>query len=158
MKRSCFFSVFCCFWGMNGCNRKLCRPAVPPPTPDPDVLTPMNAFDKHVVFTCNDCIEVTVNIIASAIASNVKILVEMITILLFAAYIGFAVCQDESPIVDTLYGPVRGQRIATHYGIFVNSFYGIPFAADPVDDLRFEVIPAPRFQTYCSVTSQCMPH
>ena len=55
--------------------------------------------------------------------------------LLFVACNG----QEDNPIVETLYGPVQGQRIATHYDIFVNSFYGVPYAADPVGDLRFEV-------------------
>ena len=52
--------------------------------------------------------------------------------------------QVEDPIVETVYGPVQGQRIATHYddgNVYVNSFYGIPFAADPIGDLRFEVTP-----------------
>ena len=73
----------------------------------------------------------------------------MFQIALYLLLAGFVFCQDSNPIVETLYGPVRGQRIATHYGIFVNSFYGIPYAADPIDDLRFEVR---------TVVSPALPH
>jgi hypothetical protein len=42
-------------------------------------------------------------------------------------------------IVNTTFGPVEGKTIQTDDGTFVNSWYGIRFAAPPIGKLRFEV-------------------
>ena len=63
--------------------------------------------------------------------------------LLYALLVGLASAQ--SPVVEISNGFVRGRNINTHYEdedgdtIRVNSFYGIPFAKSPVDQLRFAV-------------------
>ena len=47
---------------------------------------------------------------------------------------------EDGPIIDISSGSIQGKVVATHYDINVNSFYGIPFGAPPVGDLRFEVL------------------
>jgi len=42
-------------------------------------------------------------------------------------------------IVETTYGKVDGNTVTLDDGTTVNSWYGIPFAKPPVDQLRFEV-------------------
>ena len=46
----------------------------------------------------------------------------------------------DGPIITISSGQVQGELVATHYeGISVHSVMGIPFAAPPLGDLRFEV-------------------
>ena len=54
-------------------------------------------------------------------------------------YIGALNAQTPGPILDISTGPIQGRIIATHYGVNVHSWNGIPFGAPPVGDLRFEV-------------------
>lgn len=42
-------------------------------------------------------------------------------------------------IVNTVYGPVDGNTVTLDDGTIINSWYGIPFAAPPIGNLRFEV-------------------
>uniref|UniRef100_A0A914Z1W1 Carboxylesterase type B domain-containing protein n=1 Tax=Panagrolaimus superbus TaxID=310955 RepID=A0A914Z1W1_9BILA len=44
------------------------------------------------------------------------------------------------PIVETPYGSVEGFTYSTASGSDAEIFLGIPFAAPPIADLRFEVI------------------
>lgn len=60
---------------------------------------------------------------------------------LLAVFISFllSVAFGQQPVVNTTYGRVQGQTLATHYERNVNSFHGIPFAKPPVGNLRFAV-------------------
>jgi carboxylesterase type B len=42
-------------------------------------------------------------------------------------------------VVNTTYGPVEGKTTQIDDGTFVNSWYGVPYAAPPIGNLRFEV-------------------
>jgi len=42
-------------------------------------------------------------------------------------------------IVNTVYGQVDGNTVTLDDGSIINSWYGVPFAAPPVEALRFEV-------------------
>ena len=42
-------------------------------------------------------------------------------------------------VVQTHLGEVHGQTVATHYGINVNTWHGIPFAASTAGPLRWTV-------------------
>jgi len=46
-------------------------------------------------------------------------------------------------IVNTVNGEVDGNTVTLDDGTIINSWYGIPYAAPPVGDLRFEVIIRP---------------
>ena len=57
----------------------------------------------------------------------------------FLTVLALTRAQDEYPIVETPLGPVMGKTIPTHYGVNVNSFYGIPFGEDTGGENRFSV-------------------
>ena len=48
-----------------------------------------------------------------------------------------------NPVVETSLGTVSGESITLTSGDVIDSFIGIPFAAPPISELRFEV----RFQS-----------
>ena len=43
-------------------------------------------------------------------------------------------------IVNTVYGAIDGNTVTLDDGTVINSWYGVPYAAPPVGDLRFEVM------------------
>ena len=46
--------------------------------------------------------------------------------------------QDDSLIVSTTYGKIKGKIVKTDLGTEVNTWYGIPYAEPPLGDLRFK--------------------
>ena len=47
--------------------------------------------------------------------------------------------RTSAKIVNTVYGAVDGNTVTLDDGTIINSWYGIPFAAPPIGNLRFEV-------------------
>lgn len=62
-------------------------------------------------------------------------------LLLVVVSLAIAVCTNgaSAVIVSTAYGRVEGNTVQLDDGVSVNSWYGIPFAAPPVGQFRFEV-------------------
>ena len=46
---------------------------------------------------------------------------------------------EGSPLVETVYGKVKGLEYTTLNGVETEIFLGIPFAAPPIGDLSLEV-------------------
>lgn len=53
-------------------------------------------------------------------------------------YAQYRLTTNETAIVDTEYGQVRGIKRRTIYDVPYYSFEGIPYAKPPVDELRFK--------------------
>lgn len=60
------------------------------------------------------------------------------SILTFVSLLALVYSQA-NPLVITKYGPVVGTSYTTTNGATVTEFIGVPFAAPPVGNLRFEV-------------------
>ena len=54
----------------------------------------------------------------------------------FLCLVDVTFCQEAGPVVETTYGPVRGVYLEDDGA---QAFYGVPFAAPPVGDLRWEM-------------------
>ena len=52
----------------------------------------------------------------------------------------FSIDAKDSLIVETIYGPVKGNTKKSYNGNSYAAYEGIPFAAPPLGELRFEVI------------------
>lgn len=59
--------------------------------------------------------------------------------IIFSAFLCICTGHENGPIANTKYGMVEGKQLGLHNGNTVNSFLGIPYAAPPVGELRWQV-------------------
>ena len=63
----------------------------------------------------------------------------MLRLLFFCVAFVTSRAQVAGPVVTITSGEIQGEIVATHYGINVHSFQGIPYGRPPIGELRFEV-------------------